>query len=92
LWKREKVQALLRQRVGAPPVLERSGGVLAPRRVSRGLVRVPPQRRAQDAVARVRKAISEGKRRVIGPDRAAYFDSVRHDVLLGKVARRVRSA
>ena len=49
-----------------------------------------PGRKAHDAVARVRKAISEGKTQVIDVDVAAFFDTVRHDLLLGKVARRVR--
>ena len=49
-----------------------------------------PRRKAHDAVARVTMAILEGKTQVIDLDVAAYFDSVRHDLLLAKVARRVR--
>ncbi len=49
-----------------------------------------PRRTAHEAVARVEKGIVEGKTRVIDVDLAAYFDTVRHDVLLGKVARRVQ--
>jgi RNA-directed DNA polymerase len=49
-----------------------------------------PKRKAHDAVARVTKAILEGKTQVIDLDLAAYFDTVRHDLLLGKVARRVQ--
>jgi RNA-directed DNA polymerase len=49
-----------------------------------------PRRTAQAAVARVEKSIVHGKTRVIDLDLAAYFDTVRHDLLLGKVARRVR--
>lgn len=49
-----------------------------------------PGRKAQDAVERVRKAVMEGKTQVIDLDLAAYFDSVRHDLLLAKVARRVQ--
>src|SRR6266498_4272060 len=49
-----------------------------------------PRRKAHDAVERVRKAIAEGKTQVIDLDLAAYFDTVRHDVLLRKVARRVQ--
>jgi len=49
-----------------------------------------PRRTAHEAVARVDKDIVEGKTRVIDVDLAAYFDTVRHDVLLGKVARRVQ--
>jgi RNA-directed DNA polymerase len=51
-----------------------------------------PRRKAQDAVVRVQKAIVESKTQVIDLDLAAYFDSVRHDLLLGKVARRVQDA
>src|SRR2546428_1168827 len=49
-----------------------------------------PRRTGQEAVARVEKDIVEGKTRVIDVDLAAYFDTVRHDRLLGKVARRVQ--
>jgi RNA-directed DNA polymerase len=49
-----------------------------------------PKRKAHDAVARVTMAILGGKTQVIDLDLAAYFDSVRHDLLLGKVACRVR--
>jgi RNA-directed DNA polymerase len=49
-----------------------------------------PGRKAHEAVARVRKAISEGKTQVIDVDVAAFFDTVRQDVLLGKVGRRIR--
>ena len=48
-----------------------------------------PKRTAQQAVARVAEAIVRNKTRVIDVDLAAYFDSVRHDLLLAKVARRV---
>ena len=51
-----------------------------------------PQRTAQQAVLRVDEAIMKGKKRVIDLDLKAYFDSVRHDVLLSKVARRVQDA
>jgi RNA-directed DNA polymerase len=51
-----------------------------------------PQRTAHEAVARVAQAIVSGKTRVIDGDLAAYFDSVRHDRLLGKVARRVQDS
>ena len=43
------------------------------------------------AVDRVAEAIVRNKTRVIDVDLAAYFDSVRHDLLLAKVARRVRT-
>jgi RNA-directed DNA polymerase len=48
-----------------------------------------PKRTAQQAVDRVAEAIVRNKTRVIDLDLAAYFDSVRHDLLLAKVARRV---
>ena len=48
-----------------------------------------PQRTAHEAVNRVAQAIVQNKTRVIDVDVAAFFDTVRHDVLLGKVARRV---
>ena len=49
-----------------------------------------PKRTAHEAVGRVAKAIVQGKTRVIDVDLAAYFDSVRHDLLLAQVARRVQ--
>jgi RNA-directed DNA polymerase len=49
-----------------------------------------PKRTAQQAVDRVAEGIVRNKTRVIDVDLAAYFDSVRHDRLLAKVARRVR--
>jgi RNA-directed DNA polymerase len=48
-----------------------------------------PKRTAQQAVDRVAEAIVRNKTRVIDIDLAAYFDSVRRDLLLAKVARRV---
>jgi RNA-directed DNA polymerase len=48
-----------------------------------------PKRTAQQAVDRVAEAIVRNKTRVIDVDLAAYFDSVRHDLLLAKGARRV---
>ena len=51
-----------------------------------------PRRTAHEAVARVAKAIVQGKTQVIDLDLAAYFDTVRQDLLLGKVAQRVQDA
>jgi RNA-directed DNA polymerase len=48
-----------------------------------------PKRTAHQAVDRVAKAIVEHKTCVIDLDLRAYFDTVRHDLLLGKVARRI---
>jgi RNA-directed DNA polymerase len=49
-----------------------------------------PKRTAHQAVQRVAKAIVLARTRVIDLDLKSYFDSVRHDVLLTKVARRIR--
>ena len=49
-----------------------------------------PKRMAQEAVLRVEAAISQGKTDVIDLDLRAYFDTVRHDILLAKVAQRVQ--
>ena len=48
-----------------------------------------PKRTAHEAVDRVAKAIVQHKTRVIDIDLRSYFDNVRHDRLLAKVARRV---
>jgi RNA-directed DNA polymerase len=48
-----------------------------------------PKRTAHQALMRVADAIVRGKTRVIDLDLKAYFDSVRHDLLLTKVARRI---
>ncbi len=49
-----------------------------------------PKRSAEQALTRVVTAIGQGKTRVVDVDLAAYFDTVRHDLLLAKVARRVQ--
>ena len=51
-----------------------------------------PGRTAHEAVHRVAEAIVKHKTRVIDIDLRAYFDNVRHDLLLAKVARRVSDA
>jgi RNA-directed DNA polymerase len=51
-----------------------------------------PKRTAHEAVDRVAKAIVQEKTRVIDIDLRSYFDNVRHDRLLVKVARRVDDA
>lgn len=48
-----------------------------------------PKRTAHDAVERVAKGIVQMKTRVIDIDLRAYFDTVRHHLLLEKVARRI---
>src|SRR5207302_10579481 len=51
-----------------------------------------PKRTAHEAVNRVARAIVEHKTRIIDIDMRSYFDNVRHDRLLEKVARRVDDA
>jgi RNA-directed DNA polymerase len=48
-----------------------------------------PKRTAQEAVNRVAQAIAQCKTRVIDLDLRAYFDTVRHELLLKKVAQRI---
>ena len=48
-----------------------------------------PKRTAQQAVIRVADAIVVGKTRIIDIDLKSYFDGVRHDLLLAKVAERI---
>lgn len=48
-----------------------------------------PKRTAHEAIDRVARAIVQHKTRVIDIDLRSYFDNVRHDRLLGKVAQRV---
>jgi RNA-directed DNA polymerase len=49
-----------------------------------------PKRSQEDAIECVGKAIAEAKTRVIDLDLKAYFDNVRHHLLLEKVAKRVK--
>jgi RNA-directed DNA polymerase len=51
-----------------------------------------PKRTAHGAIKRVAEAIVQRKTRVLDFDLRAYFDDVRHDRLLEKVARRVDDA
>src|SRR5450759_5178629 len=51
-----------------------------------------PKRTAHEAIDRVARAIGQGKTRIIDIDLRSYFDNVRHDRLLAKVARRVDEA
>jgi RNA-directed DNA polymerase len=48
-----------------------------------------PKRSAHDAVLRVAEAIVKYKTRVIDVDLQAYFDNIRHHLLLAQVAQRV---
>ena len=51
-----------------------------------------PKRTAHGAIKRVAEAIVQRKTRILDIDLRAYFDNVRHDRLLEKVARRVDDA
>lgn len=48
-----------------------------------------PKKSAHAAIQRVSHAILEGKTYIIDFDLRSYFDTVRHHIVLGKVARRV---
>jgi RNA-directed DNA polymerase len=48
-----------------------------------------PKRKAHAAVNRVTEAVVKSKTRVIDVDLKGYFDNIRHDILLKKVATRV---
>jgi RNA-directed DNA polymerase len=48
-----------------------------------------PKRTAHQAVDRVARAVVQNKTRVIDLDLKSYFDTIRHDLLLAKVAKRV---
>ncbi len=47
-------------------------------------------RSAQDAVAKARQYVEEGYRCVVDIDLEKFFDTVNHDVLMARVARRVK--
>ena len=49
-----------------------------------------PNRSTHQALERVRVGLIKGLRKVIDLDLRSYFDSVRHDLLLSKIAKRVR--
>jgi RNA-directed DNA polymerase len=51
-----------------------------------------PKRSAQGAVERVAEAIVQGKTRVLDLDLKAYFDHIRHHLVMEKVAQRVNDA
>jgi RNA-directed DNA polymerase len=48
-----------------------------------------PGRRAHDAVCAAQKYIQEGRRVVVDVDLEKFFDRVNHDVLMGKLAKRI---
>jgi RNA-directed DNA polymerase len=48
-----------------------------------------PGRRAHDAVCEAQRYIQEGRRWVVDVDLEKFFDRVNHDVLMGRLARRI---
>ena len=51
-----------------------------------------PGRRAHDAVCEAQKYIQEGRRWVVDVDLEKFFDRVNHDVLMGKLAKKIADA
>lgn len=51
-----------------------------------------PGRRAHDAVRAAQRYIQEGRRWVVDVDLEKFFDRVNHDVLMGRLAKRIRDA
>ena len=49
-----------------------------------------PYRSAQDAAKQVQRIIRSGRRRCVDMDLSKFFDRVQHDVLMARVARKVR--
>jgi group II intron reverse transcriptase/maturase len=48
-----------------------------------------PGKRAHDAVVEAQRYIQEGRKWVVDVDLAAFFDRVNHDVLMGRLAKRI---
>ena len=48
-----------------------------------------PRRRAHDAVRHAQRYVQEGRRWVVDIDLEKFFDRVNHDVLMGRLARRI---
>jgi len=48
-----------------------------------------PGRRAHDAVARAQRYVQEGRRWVVDVDLSKFFDRVNHDLLMGRLAKRI---
>jgi RNA-directed DNA polymerase len=49
-----------------------------------------PKRKAHQAIGQVSNAIVQEKTRVIDVDQKSYFDTIRHAILLSKIAKRIR--
>jgi len=51
-----------------------------------------PGRRAHDAVCQAQRYVQQGQRWVVDVDLEQFFDRVNHDVLMGKLAKRIADA
>jgi RNA-directed DNA polymerase len=51
-----------------------------------------PGRRAHDAIVEAQRYIQEGRRWVVDVDLEKFFDRVNHDVLMGRLAKRIEDA
>ena len=49
-----------------------------------------PRRGAKDAVTKSKQYINEGNRRVIDMDLEKFFDKVNHDILMGKLEKKIK--
>jgi RNA-directed DNA polymerase len=49
-----------------------------------------PKRSAQDAVMAAKRLVQDGRRFVVDVDLEKFFDRVNHDVLMGRLAKRIR--
>jgi group II intron reverse transcriptase/maturase len=48
-----------------------------------------PGKRAHDAIVEAQRYIQQGRKWVVDVDLAAFFDRVNHDILMGKLAKRI---
>ncbi|MBZ0270895.1 group II intron reverse transcriptase/maturase [bacterium] len=51
-----------------------------------------PKRRAHDAIVAAQRYVQEGRRIVVDVDLEKFFDRVNHDVLMGRLAKRIEDA
>jgi RNA-directed DNA polymerase len=87
-----RVLSILRSGTGWCKERSSSSSSLSSADIQPGSFGYRPKRTAHDAIKRVAEAIVHQKTRVLDFDLRAYFDNVRHDRLLEKVARGVDDA
>ena len=86
------------RKLGIPTVMDRLiqqalHQVLSPifeERFSESSYGFRPGRSAQDAVRQARAYVSEGRRRVVDIDLEKFFDRVNHDIMMSRLARRIK--